>query len=80
MKSHGQNQMQSVQVAVTAREGQQAIDPVCGMTVNKQTAAGSTAHNGQAYIVWNNSAPTQDAFSETQNHKPRVPAKRSSRR
>lgn len=30
-----------------AREGEQAIDPVCGMIVNKETAASSTAYSVQ---------------------------------
>ena len=29
---------------------EQAIDPVCGMTVNKQTAAGSLTHKGSTYF------------------------------
>ncbi|HKR61705.1 MAG TPA: heavy metal translocating P-type ATPase, partial [Pyrinomonadaceae bacterium] len=32
----------------------QAIDPVCGMTVNKQTAAGSLEHNGELYFFCSN--------------------------
>src|SRR5467141_1439753 len=29
---------------------EQVIDPVCGMTVNKQTAAGVFAHQGETYF------------------------------
>src|ERR1700687_4308470 len=38
--------MPSVSVLATAAESGQAIDPVCGMTVAKQTAAGSLEHDG----------------------------------
>jgi P-type Cu+ transporter len=50
MKSHGQEQMQGVQGTATARESEPAIDPVCGMSVNKEAAAGSLKHNGQTYF------------------------------
>ncbi|SRR6266498_898779 len=50
MKPHGLNQKENIQSAATAREREQAIDPVCGMSVNKETAAGSLEHGGQTYF------------------------------
>ena len=38
----------------TAPASEQAIDPVCGMTVNKQTAAGSFEYEGQKYFFCSN--------------------------
>ena len=54
MKLPGQDQMQSVEGAATAREGEQVIDPVCGMSVNKETAAGSFEHKDQKYFFCSN--------------------------
>jgi Cu+-exporting ATPase len=41
--------MHSIQ-AGTAHGNDQAVDPVCGMTVNKPTAAGSFEHEGETYF------------------------------
>jgi Cu+-exporting ATPase len=41
--------MHSIQ-AGTAHGNDQAVDPVCGMTVNPATAAGSFAHEGETYF------------------------------
>ena len=42
--------MPSVSVPSTAAESGQAIDPVCGMTVDRQSAAGSFEHRGERYF------------------------------
>ena len=34
-------------------EPETAVDPVCGMTVDPQTAAGSAEHNGRTYYFCN---------------------------
>jgi Cu+-exporting ATPase len=52
--------MHSIQGKGTAHGNEQAIDPVCGMTVNPATAAGSFEHAGETYFFC--SAHCLDAF------------------
>ena len=42
--------MHSRHDTIQAKLNDSAIDPVCGMTVNKSTAAGSLAHDGKTYF------------------------------
>ncbi len=42
--------MHSIQAKGTAHRNDPALDPVCGMTVNPATAAGSFAHDGETYF------------------------------
>src|SRR5581483_6860439 len=42
--------MSTAQSSSAALASEQATDPVCGMTVNKQTAAGSFEYQGQTYF------------------------------
>src|SRR5687768_2911932 len=42
--------MSTAKARDTTLSSEQAIDPVCGMTVNKQTAAGSLIHKGTTYF------------------------------
>jgi len=51
--------MHSIQ-AGTAHGNDQGVDPVCGMTVDKRTAAGSFEHDGERYFFC--SAHCLDAF------------------
>jgi YHS domain-containing protein len=41
------------------RQETQAIDPVCGMTVNKQSAAGTSVRDGQTYYFCSTGCKTK---------------------
>jgi Cu+-exporting ATPase len=50
MEEDNQKQVHSARHADKVNAADRAIDPVCGMTVSKATAAGSLKHNGQTYF------------------------------
>jgi Cu+-exporting ATPase len=51
--SHGHGADQSVEAARSGGDSTESIDPVCGMTVTPDSAAGSVEHNGTRYYFCN---------------------------
>src|SRR2546422_979257 len=50
MEPHSHEQMSTAQDTRIARSNEQAIDPVCGMAVDKQSAAASFEHTAVKYF------------------------------
>lgn len=50
MKEHGHEQVHTGQSIGPAHASEQAVHPVCGMTVNRQTAAPSSEYEGATYF------------------------------
>jgi Cu+-exporting ATPase len=51
--SHGHGADESVEAARSGGDSTESIDPVCGMTVTPDSAAGSVEHNGTRYYFCN---------------------------